>query len=122
MAMIGSEYVPTRNNPDDLTNHRNNPSRVASRGTWQFGLEQTDARPKASLGNTVRRNPQSPLKPFDKPRQKESKVVKMTANEIALTHIISAIRGKDEQIRHSFFRNTLTPEETLVLAMKEARA
>lgn len=46
----------------------------------------------------------------------------MTANEIALTQIISAIRGKDEQIRHNFFRNTLTPEEKLILAMMEARA
>lgn len=46
----------------------------------------------------------------------------MTANEIVLTHIISAIRGKDEQIRHNFFRNTLTPEETLILALTEARA
>ena len=46
----------------------------------------------------------------------------MTANEIALTQIISAIRGRDEQIRHNFFRNTLTPEEVLILAMMEARA
>lgn len=55
------------------------------------------------------------------PNQK-SKVKKMTANEMTLINIISAIRGRDEQIRHNFFRNTLTPEEVLILAMTEARA
>lgn len=56
------------------------------------------------------------------PNKKKSKVVKMTTNEIVLSQIISAIRGRDEQIRHNFFRNTLTPEEVLILAMTEARA
>lgn len=46
----------------------------------------------------------------------------MTSNEITLINIISAIRGRDEQIRHAFFRNTLTPEEALILSMMEARA
>ena len=46
----------------------------------------------------------------------------MTTNEMTLINIISAIRGRDEQIRHSFFKNSLTPEEVLILAMMEARA
>lgn len=46
----------------------------------------------------------------------------MTTNEMTLINIISAIRGRDEQIRYNFFRNTLTPEEVLILAMTEARA
>lgn len=61
-------------------------------------------------------------KHLDKPQNQKSKVTKMTTNEIVLSQIISAIRGRDEQIRHNFFRNTLTPEEVLILAMTEARA
>lgn len=60
-------------------------------------------------------------KHFDKPFDK-TELKKMTTNEIVLSQIISAIRGRDEQIRHNFFRNTLTPEEVLILAMTEARA
>lgn len=61
-------------------------------------------------------------KHFDKPQNQKSKVTKMTANEIVLTQIISAIRGRDEQTRRNYFKNTLTPEEALILAMTEVRA
>lgn len=44
----------------------------------------------------------------------------MTAYDMIFDSIISAIRGKDEQIRHDFFRNTLTAEERQILALKEA--
>lgn len=46
----------------------------------------------------------------------------MTANDWTIHCIISAIRGKDEQTRHDFFRNTLTAEEIQVLALQEMRA
>lgn len=46
----------------------------------------------------------------------------MTVNEWTMRYIGSAIRGKDMKTRHEFFRNSLTAEEMMILAMMEANA
>ena len=61
-------------------------------------------------------------KPLDKPLSKHIGVEDMTVNEWTMRYIGSAIRGKDMKTRHEFFRNSLTAEEMMILAMMEANA